>query len=94
MKKESRFRKNEDIASFEDADYQDDMRVDPLTTGERIKQELLEIKKKHEEREIIKLENIKKAKEEENKKKDELYQAYMKDKAKKNDGSETKQNDD
>jgi len=39
MKKEDQYQLNENI-SFEDADYQQDMRVDPLTTRDNIKKEL------------------------------------------------------
>lgn len=38
--------------SFEDADYQDDMKVDPLTTTENMKRELSEIESRRKVREL------------------------------------------
>jgi hypothetical protein len=44
---------------FEDADYQIDLRLDPLTTSYAIKQELSDIEKSRKDREIAMLEEQK-----------------------------------
>lgn len=55
---------NEQDANFEDAAYQLDMRYDPLTTMDRIKQELDQIRLKAEEKAKAKAEAMARAEEE------------------------------
>lgn len=50
MKKEDQFPRNDETVSFEDADYTDAMRVDPLTAREQIREELSELEKQREAR--------------------------------------------
>lgn len=57
MKKEDRYQKNE--VFYEDADYQQDYRVDPLTTRDKIKSEVQEIERIREEREQKRIEDQK-----------------------------------
>lgn len=51
MKKEDQLKNSERIVRFSDADYQQDMRLDPLTTRTRIREELAQIAKSRADRE-------------------------------------------
>lgn len=69
MKKEDQFRKsNEDITPnvmFEDADYEDGMRTDPLTTREAMRKELASLRanKEARDKQAAEIEAAKKAEE-------------------------------
>jgi len=66
MKKEDQHQQKNEEPEFSDASYQQDMRVDPLTTMDAIRQELREIESSRKARENEK-KRLQKEKDEQNK---------------------------